>query len=60
MTNRLREKSVTHGAFTAVVVAIFPDDNFSSGVVDAQFLSCLGDSHIIDKHLYKKLLPLLH
>jgi hypothetical protein len=56
---RLREECISHGALTAMVIAVFPDDDLGSGVIDAQFLSCFGDSHIIDKDLYKQLLALL-
>lgn len=55
LRSRLREESISHGSFAAMVFAVFPDDDLGGGVIDAQFLGCLGDSHIIGKDLYKQL-----
>lgn len=55
----LRDEHITYGSFAAMIIAVFPDDDFGGGVIDAQFLGCLGDSHIIDKDLYKQLLAFL-
>lgn len=53
LDHRLREKGISHGSIATMAIAVFPDDDFGGGVIDAQFLGCLGDCHIIEKDLYK-------